>query len=133
MKPTATEHLSRNSEEVAYTLAAIIKRELSSYSCSSRSGYLDLDPSFPTMVTTDDRVKVVDWCYDVVDHCRLLRVTAASAMEMADRFLSLPSNSADAAQVSDEALGDRSKFQLLAVTALYISIKLNEKVVISSL
>ena len=42
------------------------------------------------------------------------------------------SNSADAACVSDEALGDQSKFQLLTATALYISIKLNEKVVIPS-
>ena len=130
MKPT--EYLSRNTEEVADILAAMIKREFSAYSCSSRGGYLD--PSYPTMamVTTSDRMKVVDWCYDVVDHCKLSRETVASAMEMVDRFLSLPSNSSDAARVSVEALVDQSKFQLLAVTALYVSIKLNEKVAIPS-
>ena len=53
-------------------------------------------------------------------------------MEMVDRFLSMPSNSADAARVSDEALIDPSKFQLLTVAALYTSIKINEKVAISS-
>ena len=108
----------------------MIKRELSTYSCSSRGGYLD--PFYPTMVTTSDRTKIVDWCYDVVDHCKLSRETVASAMEMVDRFLSLPSNSSDAARVSVEALVDQSKFQLLAVTALYVSIKLNEKVAIPS-
>ena len=128
MKPT--EHLSRNTEAVADTLAAMIEREFSACSCSSRVGYLD--PSYPKMVTSSDRTKVVDWCYDIVDHCQLSRATVASAMEMVDRFLSLPSNSADAACVSDEALGDHSKFQLLTVTALYISIKLNEQVVIPS-
>ena len=128
MKPT--DHLSRNTEAVADTLAAMIEREFSACSCSSRVGYLD--PSYPKMVTSSDRTKVVDWCYDIVDHCQLSRATVASAMEMVDRFLSLPSNSADAACVSDEALRDQSKFQLLTVTALYISIKLNEQVVIPS-
>ena len=130
MKQTPTEHLSRNTEAVADVLAAMIERELSTYSCSSRGGYLD--PSYPTMVTTSDRTKIVDWCYDVVDHCQLSRENVASAMEMVDRFLSLPGNSADAACVSAEALGDQQEFQLLAVTALYVSIKLNENVVIPS-
>ena len=132
MKPTDhLHHLSRNNTEaVADVLAAMLEREFSTSSCSSHGGYLD--PSYPTTVTTGDRTKVVDWCYDIVDHCKLSRETAASAMEMVDRFLSLPSNSADAACVSDEALGDQSKFQLLTATALYISIKLNEKVVIPS-
>eukprot|EP00984_Skeletonema_dohrnii_P036958 scaffold38524_cov155-Skeletonema_dohrnii-CCMP3373.AAC.1 len=50
-------------------------------------------------------------------------------MEMVDRFLSMPSSSADdAVRVSDEALRDQSKFQLL----LYTSIKINEKVAIST-
>ena len=131
MKPT--EHLSRNTEAVVDILAAMIKRELSEYSSSSRGGYLD-HPSYPTMVTAVDRAKLVDWCYDIIDHCQLSRGTVASAMEMVDRFLSLTSNStdADAARVSDEALEDQSKFQLLAVTALYVSVKLNEKEVIPS-
>ena len=123
MKPT--EYLSRNTEAVADTLAAMIEREFSACSCSSRGGYLD--QAYPTMVTTGDRTKLVDWCYKVVDHCHLSRVTVASAMDMVDRFLSLPSNSADAAMA---ALRDQSKFQLLTVTALYLSIKLNEQVAI---
>eukprot|EP00984_Skeletonema_dohrnii_P015376 scaffold6629_cov171-Skeletonema_dohrnii-CCMP3373.AAC.1 len=128
MKPTETENLSRNTEAVADSLAAMIKRELTTYSCYD--GYLNhFDPN---MITADDRKKLVDWCYDIADHCKLSRETVASAMEMTDRFLAMPSNSADAARVSDEALIDQSKFQLLTIAALYTSIKINEKVAISS-
>ena len=53
-------------------------------------------------------------------------------MDMVDRFLSMPSNSVDAARVSDEALRDQSKFQLLTIAALYSSIKVHERVALSS-
>ncbi|KAK1746127.1 cyclin family protein [Skeletonema marinoi] len=124
-------NLSRNTEAVADSLAAMIKRELTtSHSCSCHEGYLN--SSDPNLITADDRMKLVDWCYDIVEHCRYSRETVASAMEMVDRFLGMPSNSVDAARVSDEALIDPSKFQLLTVAALYTSIKINEKVAISS-
>ena len=127
MKPT--ENLSRDTEAVAASLSAMIKREFTSYSCYE--GYLN--PSDPTMVTADDRKKLVDWCYGVVDHCQFSRERVASAMEMVDRFLSKPSNnSTDAARVCDEALRDHSKFQLLAIAALYSSVKVHERVALSS-
>jgi hypothetical protein len=125
MKPT--ESLSRNTEAVADSLAAMIKRELTTL---NHEGYLH--PSEPNMITADDRRKLVDWCYSVVDHCQLSRETVASAMDMVDRFLSMPSNSLDAAWVSDEALRDQSQFQLLTITALYSSIKVHERVALSS-
>ena len=127
-----TENLSRNTDAVADSLAAMIKRELTTYSCYGYDGYLNLSASDPTMVTAGDRKQLVDWCYSIVDQCKLSRETVASAMELADRFLDMPINSANAARVSDEALIDPSKFQLLTVAALYTSIKINEKVAISS-
>ncbi len=129
MKPT--ENLSRNTQAVAETLAAMIERESITHSCSSHEGCLNF--SDPKMVTADDRLKLVDWCYDIADYCNLSRETVASAMEMADRFLSLSCNADDdVAQLAKEALEDHFKFQHLTVTALYTSIKLNEKVAISS-
>jgi hypothetical protein len=127
MKMKPTESLSSNTEAVAHSLVAMIKRELTT-SCHQEY----LNPSDPNMITADDRKKLVDWCYAVVDHCQYSRETVASAMGMVDRFLSMPSNSVDAARVSDEALRDRTKFQLLTIAALYISIKANEKIAISS-
>ncbi|KAK1746774.1 hypothetical protein QTG54_002118 [Skeletonema marinoi] len=128
MKMIPTENLSRNTDAVADSLAAMIKRELTTYSCYGYDGYLNLSASDPTMVTAGDRKQLVDWCYSIVDQCKLSRETVASAMEMADRFLDMPINSANAARVSDEALRDVCKFQLLIIAALYASIKINEKV-----
>ena len=129
MKPT--QNLSRNTLAVVDTLAGIIERESIAHSCSSHDGCLNF--SDPNMVTADDRLKLVDWCYRFVDHCKLSRETVASAMEMVERFLSVPCNADDdVAQLAKEALQDHFKFQLLTITALYTSIKLNERVVISS-
>jgi hypothetical protein len=125
MKPT--ECLSRNTEAVADSLTAMIKREITTL---SHEGYLN--PSDPNMISAHDREKIVDWCYAVVDHCQYSRETVASAMDMVDRFLSTPSNSVVATRVSDEALRDQSKFQLLTIAALYSSIKVHERVALSS-
>ena len=133
MTMTPTDNLSRNTEAVADSLVAMIKRELTTkYSCYDYDGYLN--PSDRNMITADDRMKLVDWCYcyGIVDHCNFSRETVASAMDMVDRFLSMPSTSVHTARVSDEALADPSKFQLLTIAALYTSIKINEKVAISS-
>eukprot|EP00984_Skeletonema_dohrnii_P017094 scaffold7714_cov130-Skeletonema_dohrnii-CCMP3373.AAC.3 len=107
----------------------MIKKELTTkYSCFDAY----LNPSDPNMINADDRMKLVDWCYGIVDHCNFSRETVASAMEMVDRFLGMPSTSVHTARVSDEALVDQSKFQLLTIAALYTSIKINEMVAISS-
>eukprot|EP00985_Skeletonema_marinoi_P035080 scaffold45572_cov168-Skeletonema_marinoi.AAC.4 len=129
MEPT--ENLSRDTEAVADSLAAIIMRERTNASCSYHEGYLN--SSDPNLITADDRTALVDWCYCVVDHFQFSRETVASAMEMVDRFLSMPSSSADdAVWVAYEALRDQSKFQLITVAALYTAIKINEKIVVSS-
>ncbi len=130
--PSATENLSRDAATVAASLSAMMEKELTAYSCT---GYLNLNmnQSSPptnsnpnTMVTSNDRMALVDWCYGVVDHCQYSRETVASAMDMVDRFLSTPSSTAD------EALRSPDLLQLLVVTALYVAIKLNERVVMSS-
>jgi len=135
MQPT--ESLSRDTVAVADTLTVMIQREQLTISSWHVGGYLD--SSDPTMITADDRKKLVNWCYHFVDHCRLSRESVASAMEMVDRFLSTASmnisNSADAdavRAVCEEALRDQSKLQLLTVAALYLSIKINERVAVPS-
>ena len=131
MEPS--EILYKDTEAVAESLAAMIKKELTIYSC--HEGYLNPPEADPTMITVHDRMALVDWCYEVVDHCQFSRQTVASAMEMVDRFLSMPSDSDSGnavARVSHEALRDQTKFQLLTVAALYTSIKVNEEKAISS-
>jgi hypothetical protein len=119
------ENISQTTVSVVERLSAMLQKELTT---SRKRDYLD--PSDPTIVTPDDRMLLVDWCYRIVDHCQFSRESVASAMEMADRFLSMPNNNMSAA--AHEALHDRNKFQLLIVTALYVSIKVNERVSVSS-
>jgi hypothetical protein len=111
----------RNAEDVADSLAAMIKKELTVYKCV---GYLD--PSDTSIITADDRMAIVDWCYYVVDHCQFSRQIVASAMEMVDRFLCIPS------QVSHDALHNQKDFQILTVSSLCISIKMHETIPIGS-
>ena len=125
-------NLSQDTTAVADSLHAMIERELTIYSRHEHKDKGYLNPSDPTMITADDRMKLVDWCYSIADHCQHSRKTVSSAMEMVDRFLSTPSNSADTARVAYGAKRDPIKFQLLAITALYVAIKINENIVISS-
>ena len=134
MSSSATKNLSRDAATVADSLSAMMEKELTVYSCT---GYLNMtqfhsppnnsNSKTMTMITSNDRMALVDWCYAVVDHCQYSRETVASAMDMVDRFLSIPSNS-----TADKALRSPDLLQMLVVTALYVAIKLNERVVMSS-
>ena len=59
------------------------------------------------------REKICEWCYQVIDHFDFSREVVTIAMNMLDRYL------------SSRAV-NKKVFQLAAMTALYMSIKLNE-------
>eukprot|EP00978_Attheya_sp_CCMP212_P028089 scaffold96005_cov59-Attheya_sp.AAC.1 len=78
-----------------------------------------LGPQCPEKpVDQECRVKMVDWCYQVVDFCKFERETVTFAMSFLDRFLLTPRGHA--------ALLDRKEFQLAAMTCLYTAVKLHE-------
>jgi len=102
-------------------------------------------------LTAEDRAQIVGWCYGVVDVLQLSRVNVAVAMSLADRFMSIQPNrqqpfSSSTSSTSSSSGGgviprifrpqeimyDRTMFQLLAVSALYIAIKINKKAIYSS-
>jgi hypothetical protein len=99
-------------------------------------------------LTAEDRAQIVGWCYGVVDVLQLSRVNVAVAMSLADRFMSihpnrqLPFSSSSSSSSGggviprifrpQEIMYDRTMFQLLAVSALYIAIKINKKAIYSS-
>ena len=64
------------------------------------------------------RIKMVDWCYSVVDHCGFSRSNVFVAASNLDRYLSTPSG--------QKALRSRREFQLACMAAIYTSIKINE-------
>ena len=90
-------------------------------------------------LTAEDREQIVDWCYGVIDvlQFQLARSNVAVAMSIADRFMSNPNrlliNQFTPYLFSpQEIMYDRTMFQLLAVSALYIAIKINEQVIFSA-
>ena len=130
---TPMEESSSKSVTLADDLHEYFAKELI-YSCHEHDGYLDSSNS--KVITNEDRIALVDWCYSIANRCKHSRDTVASAMEMVDRFLSpskiMSSVSSDAARTSNEVRNDKFKFQLLTVTALYVAIKINESTVVSS-
>ena len=87
-------------------------------------------------LTAEDREQIVDWCYGLIDILQLARSNVAVAMSIADRFMSNPNrlliNQCTPHQFSpQEIMYDRTMFQLLAVSALYIAIKINVQVIFS--
>ena len=79
-------------------------------------------------VTHSDRTKIVFWMYSVIDHCQFDPETVAVAMGLVDRFLSRGKDN----KITKQAVKNWWKYQLTAVSALYIAIKINESVAFDS-
>jgi lipoyl(octanoyl) transferase len=94
--------------------------EVSSY--APAKDYLSAIAASP--VSASDRVseawrrKLCEWCYEVVDHFNFDREAVSIALNYLDRAVAVRTSS------SDEVIPKR-EFQLLAVTCLYIAIKLH--------
>eukprot|EP00578_Thalassiosira_sp_NH16_P006952 CAMPEP_0181117154 /NCGR_PEP_ID=MMETSP1071-20121207/22351_1 /TAXON_ID=35127 /ORGANISM="Thalassiosira sp., Strain NH16" /LENGTH=294 /DNA_ID=CAMNT_0023201483 /DNA_START=79 /DNA_END=963 /DNA_ORIENTATION=- len=120
----STEHTSNHdAADLAESISIMIERESTTYSCLdylSSEKEVNYDSSAEDKITPDDRMALVDWCYGFVDRCEFKRETVAVAMNIVDRFMC-----ASVPQARD-ALYHRAKYQLVAVTALYMSIKLYE-------
>uniref|UniRef100_A0A7S4RL18 Cyclin-like domain-containing protein n=2 Tax=Ditylum brightwellii TaxID=49249 RepID=A0A7S4RL18_9STRA len=65
------------------------------------------------------RIKMSKWFYEVIDFCQFDRDTVCIAMSYLDRFL--------CTRAGIPALGNRKVFQLAAMSALYMAVKLFEK------
>lgn len=72
------------------------------------------------IVDAECRAKMCEWCYQVADFCKFSRQTVATCMSYLDRFMS--TNHPTAAQ----AVYSKKKYQLAAMTCLYVAIKLFE-------
>jgi hypothetical protein len=125
------------------TLHTMMEKELT-YSCCDYLNNDDCDEdihdeytaAISYKVTLDDRAKIVDWCYGVVDCFQLDRDYVAMAWNMVDRFMSnpyqLPSSGFPPYFSHQEILHDRIMYQLLVVSALYIVIKIHARVIFSA-
>lgn len=105
--------------EVADRIGAMRKQEDTTYCCSDYLGdNEELRSTARKPVDEECRVKMCEWCYQVVDFCKFRRETVAIGMSYLDRYLSTP--------YGRRALTDRKEYQLSAMTTLYMAIKLHE-------
>eukprot|EP00339_Tiarina_fusa_P014166 CAMPEP_0117069910 /NCGR_PEP_ID=MMETSP0472-20121206/49063_1 /TAXON_ID=693140 ORGANISM="Tiarina fusus, Strain LIS" /NCGR_SAMPLE_ID=MMETSP0472 /ASSEMBLY_ACC=CAM_ASM_000603 /LENGTH=414 /DNA_ID=CAMNT_0004792697 /DNA_START=90 /DNA_END=1334 /DNA_ORIENTATION=+ len=110
--------------------------------------YLSQIPSSAFLaVDADCRSAMMKWCYQVADACSYDRETVSIAMSCLDRFLGSSSTSSTTTTTTtttmdgdhhhhydssppskkDSILYDRNRFQLAAMTALYMAIKVHER------
>jgi len=91
-------------------------------------------------VNDHDRTKMVDWYYEMSDFLRIERGTASRSLTLLDRFMSsgaadgggdgrrrAPYSRRDVPGVVAAARLDRDEYQLAALTALFLGIKLHER------
>jgi len=120
-------------DDITDRLAAMRHQESTSYRCIDYLGCVSpLTPSscgddsslIGTAILSNEyrqsRNKMAQWCYQLTDICKLSRHAVARSMNYLDRFLATDHERAQ------RALVGRREYQLAAMTALYISIKLHE-------
>lgn len=119
---TALEHAllpSHESDDIPDRLALMLHQEENDYHVID---YLEANAEITKKaakpVDHDCRVKMCEWCYQVVDFCKFRRETVGIGMSYLDRYL--------CSEKGKKALGDRKEYQLVAMTCLYIAIKLHE-------
>lgn len=120
MQSSSCQSFSLDAVTSAESLSAMLQKERTTHRCRD---YLRPTTREP-LVAESDRRALVDWCYGIVDRIGLDREVVASAMGLADRFLSAPGAAADDAR---DALRDRRRLQLIVLTSLYVAVKVRER------
>lgn len=117
-----------NGKTIAETVTVMMMKEVDEY---GKSNYSQSPPPLPeawdrssnkrrklsssVTIRSTWRMKIVQWCYKLVDHHNYRRETVAISMSFLDRYLSVhPAN--------------QKIFELAAVTSLYLAIKIHEPV-----
>ena len=67
----------------AESLSAMLHQETCNYTTADYLNHHSTSTA-TVVITEHDRMKTVDWCYDIIDHCKLDRETVAIAMDIVD-------------------------------------------------
>jgi hypothetical protein len=104
-------------EDVQDILAIMRRQEMSHY---RRSDYLaEIRPEVDRVVDGSWRQRIIEWMYGVVDHCSLRRDSVAVAAYYVDLC------------VIKGVINSREEFQLAAMTALQLAIKLYDSTMVT--
>ena len=75
--PSVHDTLSQDTTSVSDALWAMVDKELNT-TYRSVVNYLENTPSSSSgAITSSDRMKIVDWCYSIIDNCSFDRETVA--------------------------------------------------------
>jgi hypothetical protein len=105
--------------EIPERVAMMIHQEEIDYKCIDYLvAFKEICKLAAKPVDEDCRVKMCEWCYQVVDFCKFRRETVGIGMSYLDRYL--------CSKKGRRSLSDRKEYQLVAMTCLYIAIKIHE-------
>ena len=107
----------KDQQDIHDTISAMLDQEVNYLS----TNYLKM-----SKISISDRAKVCKWVFDIVDRLKLHRETAIVAISYLDRVCSSTSKRAA------KARGDRNEYQLVAVSSLFIAIKILELNILSA-
>jgi hypothetical protein len=115
--------LPRERSEIMDRLKVMKAQEVTTYLCSD---YLENLPKSSDNIDEWCRLKMIGWCFQVIDYISFRRETVIIAISYLDRFLSAGSPRAKSVMHS------RKEYQLAAMTTLYMAIKLFEPTIITT-
>lgn len=105
--------------EIPERVAIMVYQEENEYRCVDYLvAFKEICKLATKPVDEDCRVKMCEWCYQVVDFCKFRRETVGIGMSYLDRYL--------CSKKGRRSLSDRKEYQLVAMTCLYIAIKIHE-------
>ena len=102
-------------EEISETIAVMRMREESTYKCRK---YFPSTKTNTEAVDEECRVKMTQWCFQVVEFCNFSREIVGIGMSYLDRYL--------CTSYGECALKDRKIYQLASMCSLYMATKLFE-------
>ena len=108
----------KDQQDIHNTISAMLKQEVN---------YLSTNYLKASKISISDRAKVCKWVFDIVDRLKLHHETAIVAISYLDRVCSSTSSLRAA-----KARGDRNEYQLVAVSSLFIAIKILELNILSA-
>ena len=106
-------------QEIPERVGQMMRQEETDYKCIDYLvAFKEICRLAAKPVDEDCRVKMCEWCYQVVDFCKFRRETVGIGMSYLDRYL--------CSRKGRRSLSDRKEYQLVAMTCLYIAIKIHE-------
>lgn len=108
--------------QVQERLSVMMEQEESNYSCSDYLSSHEKRESGP--IDHVCRLKMTQWCYNIIDYIQFRRETVGIAMSYLDRFLCTGCTRAE------QVLNCRKQYQLASMTTLFMAIKINEPIMI---